>query len=145
MFVFFFSNPGWYVKHTPEGVDWRQNIWDQTHTHTHQQRTQLTIVTNIIEREFVATAILSYNIISYPHPHPHPLLHLMCCTLPYLLTVYGLAWLGMVGVHSPHLAEKLGQLDQHRRHHGSYDNRTEFVSPASTWVRFKTRQTSKYC
>ena len=32
-----------------------------THTHT-QQRTQLTIVTNIVEREFVATAILSYFI-----------------------------------------------------------------------------------
>ena len=30
-----------------------------SHTHTHQ-RTQLTIVTNIIEREFVATAILSH-------------------------------------------------------------------------------------
>ena len=29
-----------------------------THTHTHQH-TQLTIVTNIIEREFVAIAILS--------------------------------------------------------------------------------------
>ena len=31
-----------------------------SNTHTHQ-RTQLTIVTNIIEREFVAAAILSYN------------------------------------------------------------------------------------
>ena len=45
------------MKHTPKGVDWRQNIWDQTHTH---QGTQLAIVTDIIEREFVATAILSY-------------------------------------------------------------------------------------
>ena len=31
-----------------------------THTHTHQ-RTQLTIVTNTIERDFVATAILSFD------------------------------------------------------------------------------------
>ena len=31
-----------------------------SNTHTHQ-RTQLTIVTNIIEREFVATAILCYR------------------------------------------------------------------------------------
>ena len=34
VFVFFFSNPGLYVKHTPKGVHRRHNIWDQTHTHT---------------------------------------------------------------------------------------------------------------
>ena len=43
--------------YTERRVDWRQNIWDQTHTH---QCTQLTVITNIIEREFVATAILSF-------------------------------------------------------------------------------------
>ena len=35
-----------------------------THTHTHQ-RTQLTIVTNIIEREFVATAIILQYIFTF--------------------------------------------------------------------------------
>ena len=43
-----------------EGLDAFRFFFKQTHTHT---RTQLTIVTNIIEREFVATAILSFHVL----------------------------------------------------------------------------------
>ena len=45
-----------------------------SNTHTHQ-RTQLTIVTNnIIEREFVATAILSLTVLSYHRAIIEPVL-----------------------------------------------------------------------
>ena len=58
VFVFFFSNPGGYVKTYTE----RRRLapeYKESNTHTHQ-RTHLTIVTIIIERESVATAILYY-------------------------------------------------------------------------------------
>ena len=45
-------------------------IYGIKHAHTHQQLTQLTIVKNIIERKFVAAAILSYNLVLLGYTHP---------------------------------------------------------------------------
>ena len=42
-------------------------------THTNNQRTQLTIVTNIIEREFVATAILFFHFLRWAFYTPRHL------------------------------------------------------------------------
>ena len=48
-----------------EGLDALSFFFKHTHTHTHQ-RTQLTIVTNIVKREFVATAlILSFHFLRW--------------------------------------------------------------------------------